>query len=304
MGTPPSARGPQQTPGSDTVTAMAAPSRRSARRSGSAAVAAALASSLLLASCELPRFGAPDPGSEEGGHVLGLWQGFFLAAIAVTLTVWVPLVFVLVRYRRRKGDQVPSQRAYNIPLELALAAGPLLIVAVLFFSSVRVQPKITDVSADPVARVEVIGFQWGWQFRYLGEGFTVDAPPGEVPQMVLPIGVETNLELVATDVAHAFWVPDFLSKRDLIPGVDNELTVTPTELGTFVGRCAEFCGLDHWRMHFSVKVVSMDDYRAWLDEQRAAGGGAPAATPDEPASSSGVDRSDEGAVDPDQEGGR
>ena len=71
---------------------------------------------------------------------------------------------------------------------------------------------------------------------------------------------------------HSFWVPDFLSKRDLIPGVDNEIAVTPTETGSYVGRCAEFCGLDHWRMNFSVRVVSTrTSTRHWLDEQRADG---------------------------------
>jgi cytochrome c oxidase subunit II len=64
-------------------------------------------------------------------------------------------------------------------------------------------------------------------------------------------------------------VPDFLSKRDLIPGVDNVIDVTPTETGNYVGRCAEFCGLDHWRMNFSVRVVEPDEYQDWLDEQRA-----------------------------------
>jgi cytochrome c oxidase subunit 2 len=64
-------------------------------------------------------------------------------------------------------------------------------------------------------------------------------------------------------------VPDFLSKCDLIPGVDNELDVTPTEEGAYIGRCAEFCGLDHWAMYFSVRVVPRAEYEAWLDEQRA-----------------------------------
>ena len=74
--------------------------------------------------------------------------------------------------------------------------------------------------------------------------------------MVLPVGETAQLALVSTDVNHSFWVPDFLSKRDLIPGVDNEIDVTPTEEGSYIGRCAEFCGLDHWRMYFYVRVVS------------------------------------------------
>jgi len=284
---------------------MAAPGRRSHGPTRFAAGAAALAGTLVLSSCELPRFGAPDAASDEGGAVLGLWQGFFLAAIVVTLFVWVPLAFVLLKYRRQKGDdRVPSQRAYNIPLEVAYTAIPVLIVAALFFFSVRAEEKVTAVAAEPVAQVDVIGFQWGWQFRYRGEGFTVDAPPGEKPQLVLPIDAASNLELVSNDVNHSFWVPDFLSKRDLIPGVDNEITVTPSRLGTYEGRCAEFCGLDHWRMAFTVRVVTMDDYRAWAAEQRSSakatssGSGAGGTNPsDDPTSSSGFSDSTE-------EGGR
>jgi cytochrome c oxidase subunit 2 len=76
-----------------------------------------------------------------------------------------------------------------------------------------------------------------------------------------------QLRLVSADVNHSFWVPDFLSKRDLIPGVDNKITITPTETGQYVGRCAEFCGLDHWRMNYTVRVVAADEYEAWLDDQ-------------------------------------
>jgi cytochrome c oxidase subunit II len=86
---------------------------------------------------------------------------------------------------------------------------------------------------------------------------------------VLPVDRTSQLRLVTTDVNHAFWVPDFLSKRDLIPGVDNEIDVTPNEVGEYRGRCAEFCGLDHWQMYFSVRVVSQDEYEAWLAEQQA-----------------------------------
>ncbi|CAN5647316.1 cytochrome c oxidase subunit II [soil metagenome] len=260
---------------------MAAPGRRRHRSTPVRTSAFVLVGTLLLSSCQLPRFGAPDPASEQGGHTLGLWQGFFLAAIVVTLTVWLPLAFVLLKYRRGKraaSAEFPSQRAYNIPMEIAYTVVPVLIVAALFFFSVRTEHEVTAVSQEPAVEVEVVGFQWGWQFRYLGEGFTVDAPPGEKPQLVLPIGAASNLKLVSTDVNHSFWVPNFLSKRDLIPGIDNEITVTPNRAGTFEGRCAEFCGLDHWKMGFTLKVVPRAEFDAWLAKQKAAGGNASAAT--------------------------
>lgn len=228
--------------------------------------------SLATASCTLPRFGAPDAASDEGARVQELWSTFFVIAVVVTLFVWVPLILILVKYRRGKSDEIPNQRAYNIPVEVLYTVVPVILVAVLFFLSVRTERKVTAVSSKPAVRVEVIGFQWGWQFRYEDEGFTIDAAPGELPELVLPVEAASNLQLVSTDVNHSFWVPDFLSKRDLIPGVDNEITLTPDRLGSYDGRCAEFCGLDHWRMGFTVRVVPMDEYRQWAAQQK--GGGA------------------------------
>jgi cytochrome c oxidase subunit 2 len=67
-------------------------------------------------------------------------------------------------------------------------------------------------------------------------------------------------------------VPEFLEKRDLIPGVDNAIDVDVNRTGTWTGRCAEFCGLDHWRMNFEVQAMSPDDFEAWLAEQPPTGG--------------------------------
>ena len=123
----------------------------------------------------------------------------------------------------------------------------------LFGFSVAAEGDVTDLEPDPVAHIDVIGFQWSWQFVYSDDDITITGEPGEPPEMVLPVGQPVELRLISDDVNHAFWVPDFLSKRDLIPGVDNEISLTPTETGSYVGRCAEFCGLDHWRMNYTVR---------------------------------------------------
>ena len=236
------------------------------------AAAAIVGVALVTTGCELPRFGIPDSATEQGDGIQKLWSGFFLAACAVALLVYVLLIYVLVRYRRRPtDDELPSQSGYHIPLEITYTAIPIVIVAVLFAFSTMVERDVTDVKPDPDVRIEVIGFQWGWQFRYQDDDFTVTAPAGEPPEMVLPEGERARLRLQTVDVNHSFWVPDFLSKRDLIPGVDNVIELTPTRTGSFVGRCAEFCGLDHWRMGFSVRVVPPAEYRQWVVEQQAAG---------------------------------
>ncbi|MGH9258849.1 MAG: aa3-type cytochrome oxidase subunit II [Acidimicrobiales bacterium] len=228
--------------------------------------------------CDLPGFDAPDPKSTQGESIYSLWQGFFLAAMGVGALVWGLLIFVILRYRRR-NDDVPSQKPYNIPVEIVYTVAPILAVAVLFGFSVATEGDVTDLEPDPVAHIDVIGFQWSWQFVYIDDDITITGEPGAPPEMVIPVDRPVQLRLVSADVAHSFWVPDFLSKRDLIPGVDNEISITPTETGDYVGRCAEFCGLDHWSMHYSVRVVPQDEFDEWIDEQRSqaddetAGGG-------------------------------
>lgn len=239
-------------------------------------VAVATAVAAAASACDLPGFGAPDPESKQGDKIFSLWQGFFLAALVVAALVWGLLIFVILRYRRRGDDDaLPSQNAYNIPVEVLYTAVPILIVAVLFTVSVLTQRDVNEVGPDAAAVVDVIGFQWSWQFHYPKENVTVTGVPGRGPELVLPVGRPSHLRLISADVNHSFWVPDFLSKRDLIPGIDNEIEVTPTRTGTYVGRCAEYCGLDHWRMNYSVRVVSASDYRAWLRKQRAAQAGQP-----------------------------
>jgi cytochrome c oxidase subunit II len=227
-------------------------------------------------------FGAPEPASEEGDRVFSLWQGFAFTALAVGAVVWGLLIYVLVRYRGRKADhedELPPQGAYHVAIEVIYTAAPILIVAVLFGFSVAAEDHVTQVDDDDRAvQVDVIGFQWSWEFRYPDEDVTVVGEPGTPPELVLPVDRSAHLDLISTDVAHSFWVPDFLSKRDLIPGVDNEIQVTPTEQGTYVGRCAEFCGLDHWRMNYSVRVVSEDEYEDWLASMADGADGADAAS--------------------------
>jgi cytochrome c oxidase subunit 2 len=230
---------------------------------------ALVAGALLLAGCELPRFGAPNSASKQGDDVLSLWQGFFIAAMAVGAIVLGLITFTVIRYRRR-DDNVPNQKAEHIPLEILYTVTPIVIVAVLFAVSVVTEQHVTKTSDHSAVTVNVTGFQWGWKFEYPDQRVTVigtaEQPPH--PELVLPVNEITQLHLTTTDVNHSFWVPSFLNKRDLIAGVDNTIDVTPTAIGVYDGRCAEYCGLDHWRMDFTVRVVSQTDFDQWVAEQR------------------------------------
>jgi cytochrome c oxidase subunit 2 len=237
-------------------------------------VAGAIAVAALLAACS-GSFGMPRGASEQGQETFDLWQLFVIVAIPVAGLVYALLFWSLVRHRRRRGDDpdaLGSQRKENLPLEVVYTVVPILIVIGLFAVTVRADGRITDVSPDPGLVVRVEAYAWGWRFTY-PDGVTVVSPPsGEdaaEPVMLLPLDRVVRFELTSEDVIHAFWVPAFLYKHDAIPGRTFEFDVTPTELGTFQGHCAEFCGLNHAYMNFRVQVVAGADFDAWLAQEAA-----------------------------------
>lgn len=236
-----------------------------------AAMVAGVLGAVFLAGCEAPDFGAHRGATTQGQRIFSLWQGSVMAALAVGAVVWALIFFVVIRYRRRRNDETPepSQRQYNVPLEVAYTLLPLLIVAVLFYFTVETQTEVTKISTHPSVRVEVTAFQWGWRFHYLDTNITVTTQGEERPVLTLPEGETTRITLIATDVIHNFFVPEFLFKRDATPGLVNNFDLTPTKTGTFLGRCAEFCGLRHAQMLFDVKVVTPAVYEQWKTSQGA-----------------------------------
>jgi cytochrome c oxidase subunit 2 len=217
----------------------------------------------------LGSFGVPDPVTREGSHVASLWHGFFLAACAVGAFMLVLILYTVIRYRGRGSDRIPDQGSANGLAEVIYTGTPIAIVVVLFILSTATEREVTRTAARPAETVRVTAFQWGWEFHYPVEGVTVTGSGNEQPpQLVLPVGVTTRLELEAHDVIHSFFVPEFLEKKDLVPGLHNVLDVTPSRTGVFAGRCAEYCGLDHWRMDFSARVVPEADFRRWAETQQ------------------------------------
>ncbi|HEV7719741.1 MAG TPA: cytochrome c oxidase subunit II [Iamia sp.] len=242
------------------------------RRTPPARLGVVLATAVGLAGCG-GSFGMPDSATEQGDTVLDLWSPAVIAALAVGCLVWGLIVWSVVRYRKR-NDGLPTQVEEHIPIEIAYTVVPIVIVVVLFVFGSLAFRDVRATSATPDNTVTVTGFQWSWQFAYEGTDVVIegDGEGNDGPELVLPVGETTRLDLISVDVAHSFWVPEFLSKTDLIPGVDNRIDVTPTKEGTYRGRCAEFCGLDHWRMYFQVRLVSPEEFDAWLAEQSEAVG--------------------------------
>lgn len=201
--------------------------------------------------------------------MLGLWRVLMVTGIAVGALVLALLAVTVVRDRRRSpAGGLPPQTRENVPLEIAYTAVPLVIVAALFAVAVHVQRPVNRLAASPGLRVEATAFQWGWRFAYPARDVTVAGDSNTPPTLVLPVQVTTRLELASPDVIHSLFVPAFLVKRDLIPGMVQEMDVTPTRVGRFAGYCAEFCGLDHTRMTFDVEVVTQPEFERWLAEHQ------------------------------------
>jgi cytochrome c oxidase subunit 2 len=233
-----------------------------------------VAASVLLTGCHAPGFATRQAADKQGRLAENLWHGTEFVALVVGGLVWGLILFVVFRYRRRRStpdDVIPSQRAYIIPLEVFYSIVPLVVVAVLFGFTVVQERKIQAVSAHPEVTVAVTAFQWGWRFAYPAGGPAVVSEPGQAPpELVLPNGETTEIDLTATDVVHAFYVPAFLFQRNAQPGQVTRFDVTPTTLGVFDGKCATFCGIGHAQMLFTVRVVSPADFAAWLRAGEAA----------------------------------
>jgi cytochrome c oxidase subunit 2 len=159
---------------------------------------------------------------------------------------------------------LPRQVRYNLPIEVLYTVVPFVIIAVLFFYTAIGENKVNKLTRDPDVRIGVVGFQWNWQFNYTDDKVQVTGEPQHPATLVLPVDKRIQFTETSPDVIHSFWVPDFLFKRDVVPGRFNMFEIKPTEIGTYVGRCAEFCGEKHARMGFTVKVVSQADYDAYI----------------------------------------
>jgi cytochrome c oxidase subunit II len=252
----------------------------------------ALVGMLLLGACSsaeeisIKRLAQPVGATDRADDIHSLWMGAWLAAMIVGILVWGLIGYSCVKYRRRRDDEIPVQTRYNLPMEILYTVAPVIVVLVFFYFTVVTQNTTLAAAAEGGKAdhtVTVVGQQWSWTFNYdkdpaLDGTTTVyeAGTPADRPTLVLPVDKTVNIQLRSPDVIHSFWVPAFLFKMDVVPGQDNDFTMTPTRTGTFVGRCAELCGTYHSRMLFDVKVVDENTYATYLQGMQKAGNIGPA----------------------------
>ena len=216
----------------------------------------------LLAGCLLP----PEPKTDAGRDVFNLYIIVLILAGIVFVAVEGFILYAVVRYRRKPGDEtLPEQLHGNTKVEIVWTLIPTVIVFILFGASMVTLAEVEARVDEPGATIQVDGFQWQWRFVY-DEGVAVTGTLAEPPVLYVPVDEPVRLILSSEDVNHAFFVPEFLIKRDLIryadDSKDNEIEFTVTEEGTYAGQCAEFCGTSHAEMTFTVEALPRADYDA------------------------------------------
>jgi cytochrome c oxidase subunit II len=213
----------------------------------------------------------PAPVTDRAREIDGLYTFVFVIAVAIFVLVEGLIIYAVIRYGRKPTDtELPPQVRGNNFLEIFWTVVPTIIVAVMFVFSFDSLNKVDAVANQTDVRIRAVAAQFQWSFEYLSaDGQTVQYEQ-LAPEMTVPAGRTVHLSLRSHDVIHAFYVPKFLFKRDVVPGRENvfEFTVDPTDAGqTFSGQCAELCGTFHGSMLFSVKALSPADYDAWLAAQ-------------------------------------
>ncbi len=224
--------------------------------------------SLILASCgEEHRETFPQtmyaPRSDLALDIIHLQNLTVYLGVGVGILVFALLSYILIRFRHREGNPDPEQVHGNTRLEVAWTLIPALILAVIAVPTVQTIFRtyaVPAAEANPVI-VDVIGWQWWWEFQYPTENGDTVITANEIH---VAVGRPVSLRLRGGDVMHNFWVPQMSGKRYAIPNRVNQLSFTPTEPGVYLGQCAEFCGTSHALMKMRLIAHAPAEYDAWL----------------------------------------
>jgi cytochrome c oxidase subunit II len=222
----------------------------------------------------------PEAVTDQGADVRSLYNIVFLIAAAIFLLVEGLLIFTIIAYRRKPTDtELPPQTHGNSIAEIIWTVIPTLIVVFLFIISWQTLAKVDTVTANAETKIRAVAGQFQWEFDYMPPTFdplakdpakplyVEYAPTGDEGGLHIPAGRTIQLYLNSPDVIHAFYVPQFLFKRDVVPGRTNAFSfnISADQAGqTFRGQCAELCGIGHKDMLFDVHAMTEADFDAWL----------------------------------------
>ncbi|WP_127532686.1 cytochrome c oxidase subunit II [Paenibacillus kobensis] len=238
---------------------------------------------LLLSACGRADLSTLNPQGPVAEEQYGLMKLAISIMIFVVIVVFAISLYVIVRFRRRPGDnKIPVQVEGNHKLEIIWTVIPLILLVILAVPTVNsVFGLAKDYSKDKDAiKVEVTSHQFWWEFYY---------PEYDIrtaQELVIPTGKKIAISAKSGDVMHAFWIPSLAGKIDTNPGAadangtanTNKMYFEAPKAGVYLGKCAELCGPSHALMDFKVKAVDEASFENWKTAQKA-----PVALPSDPA---------------------
>ncbi|MDZ7842486.1 MAG: cytochrome c oxidase subunit II [Gammaproteobacteria bacterium] len=223
----------------------------------------------------------PRPVTPIGADILTLHNWILVICVVIFVGVFSVMFYSLYAHRKSKGAK-PAQFSHSTTLEYVWSTIPALILIGMAIPSTATLIEMEDTENADMT-VKVTGYQWLWHYEYLDHDVDfysrLATPSSQINNMeekspdyllevdeplVLPVGTRVRFLITASDVIHAWWVPEFGVKKDAIPGFVNEVWTLVEEEGTYRGQCAELCGKDHGFMPIVVEAVSQEEFDEWV----------------------------------------
>jgi cytochrome c oxidase subunit 2 len=187
----------------------------------------------------------------------------FKWAVAVFILVEGALVYAIFRFRGKPNDPEPHQIHGNTTIEIIWTVIPALILAAIAVPTVKGIFETNTTPSETGVKVEVVGHQWWWEFRY------PDFKVTTANELHVPVGQTVALHMSTMDVVHSFWPPRFAGKRDVFPNRETRMWFKAEKSGEYSGQCAEFCGIQHGRMGFRIVAQSPEEFKAWAGHMQS-----------------------------------
>ncbi len=206
------------------------------------------------------------PSGDVAQKQLNLFVLVLIPAVIILVGVTAALLYILFRFRRREGDGIPPQIHGNNKLEIGWTIAPtLLLIAIAVPTIAGIIDLGRDADEDAL-HVNVVAFQWDWKFEYLDPEYAdADGNPLRTDDLYVSVDREVGVDLEALDVIHSVWVPKLAGKLDVMPGRMNSMWFNATEPGVYSGQCAEFCGIGHAAMKFTVTALEASQFDVCME---------------------------------------
>lgn len=259
-----------------------------------ATAAAVLVAAIAFTGCATNNNGQNTlhPKGTEARRIMTLFSPIFWIAAVIGIAVLTATVLIAFKFRERAGNTNPKQIHGNTPIEIGWTIAPAVILVVVGVFTISAIFQMDRSLKNPL-EVQAVGKQWWWQFNTKTEPYKVTAPDGTVTtaneivtanEVHIPVGKDVQINAQACDkvfdakgketgltncnVIHSFWVPELNGKADAVPGRDHLWIIEADQPGTYLGQCAEYCGLSHANMRMRVIAESPRDYATWVKQQQ------------------------------------